>query len=34
LSDEPPMPGKDRVGFDETGHLLQSMLAQLLANLG
>jgi hypothetical protein len=33
LGDEPGVPGKDRVGFDETGHLLQGLLARLLANL-
>jgi hypothetical protein len=33
LGDEPGVPGKDRVGFDETGHFFQRLLAQLLANL-
>jgi hypothetical protein len=33
LGDEPGVPGKDRVGFDETGRLFQGLLAQLLANL-
>jgi hypothetical protein len=33
LGDEPGVPSKDRVGFDETGHLLQGLLAQPLANL-
>jgi hypothetical protein len=33
LGDEPGVPGKDRVRFDETDHLLQGLRAQLLANL-
>jgi hypothetical protein len=33
LGDEPGVPGKDRVGFAKTGHLLEGLLAQLLANL-
>jgi hypothetical protein len=28
------MPGEDRLRFDQTGHLLQRLLAQLLADLG
>jgi hypothetical protein len=34
LHDERAMPGKDRIRFNETGHLLQCLLAQLLADLG
>ena len=34
LGNKFPVPGKNRVGFDNRRHLLQRLLAQLLADFG